>query len=216
MSNKLSIWIGIISSAVTILLTVFNFMLNKEIQKTELELKRVETELKQKSFELDVSREKTDRYEFVYKVLPDLINNDKEHVVLVTNLIALALTDEEAQKLFMGLSNSEDKNIQNIGVAAIQSINKEKSNFISAEEFEKAGFEALINGDIDLAIQSFEAAEKVYPSYHQAYEIARLLRRNKDRLNEPETRRSVYLQIANELGWKAPTEYIIKLKEMSR
>jgi hypothetical protein len=215
MSNKLSIWIGIISSVVTIALTILNFNLNKEIQQTELKLKVLETELKQKSHELDVSREKTERYEFVYKVLPDILNKDKEQVILTTNLITLALTDEEANKLFVGLSNSEDENVQVIGKAAIENITREKSNYVSAIELSKEAFDAMISGDIDKAIRLLDEVEKVYPTFGSIYEINRLLKRNRNRWSDMEVRKSVYNQIIKNYSWKVPPEYVSKLREFA-
>ncbi len=215
MSNKLSIWIGIISSVITIALTILNYNLNREIETTRLRLDEMEMELKAKTHDLDVSREKTDRYEFVYKILPDILKKDQTQVTLTTNLITLALTDEEAKKLFVGLSNSEDEKVQNIGKTAIEGIAREKSNYISAVEFSKAGFEAMVSGDIDGAIKGFESAEAVYPTFQSAYDIARLLKRNKDQWSDVNVRKSVYNQIATEYSWKAPQEYISKLKELA-
>lgn len=215
MSNKLSIWIGIVSSVVTIALTVLNYNLNKQMTEAQIEIDRIEAELKIKSQALEESREKTERYEFVYKVLPDILNKDKTQVVLTTNLISLALTEEEAQKLFVGLSNSEDAKVQDIGKTAMQGIAREKSNYQTAIEFEKDGFDYLIFGDIENAIQSFDAAEKAYPTFHSVYGISRLLKKNKDQWSDMNVRKSVYNQIINEYSWKAPSSAISELRKLS-
>lgn len=215
MSNKLSIWIGIISSVVTIALTILNYNLNKKISEAEIEISRIETELKQKSLELDASREKTERYEFVYKVLPDILNKDKTQVVLTTNLISLALTEEEANKLFVGLSNSDDEKVQSIGKTAMKGIAREKSNYQTAIEYEKDGFDFLISGDIENAIQSFDAAEKAYPTFHSVYGISRLLKKNKDKWSDESVRKSVYNRIVAEYSWKAPSGSISELRKIT-
>ena len=196
-------------------MTVLNYNLNREIESSKIRLEEMKLELEAKTHDLEVSREKTERYEFVYKVLPDILNKDKTQVVLTTNLISLALTDEEANKLFVGLSNSDDEKVQNIGKTAIQGIAREKSNYQSAIEFEKEGFEYLISGDIENAIQSFDAAEKAYPTFHSVYGISRVLKKNKDQWSDESARKSVYSQIVDQHSWKAPPEYIKKLKELA-
>jgi L-alanine-DL-glutamate epimerase-like enolase superfamily enzyme len=47
----------------------------------------------------------------------------------------------------------------------------------SASYFERAGFDALLDGDVARAAEAFEKAEAAYPGFHNAYELARLMRR---------------------------------------
>jgi hypothetical protein len=44
-----------------------------------------------------------------------------------------------------------------------------------AAMLERLGFEALLAGNLDSAINTFQAAEAAYPTFHQVYEIARYL-----------------------------------------
>lgn len=216
MREQLGAWIAVISSIVTIGLTVYNTTLNAKIQKTELQLKQVETEIKRQSQELEVRREKTSRYEFVNKLLPDILKKDKAQVILTTNLITLALTEEEAKKLFDGFQSSRDKDIQEVGRIGTENLDKQRERVRLALAHEAAAFEALIGSDYQKALSEFEATDRVYPTFHQAYEIARLLRQNLSTMNDSNFRKSVFRRIVTEFSYGAPPKYIEKIDELSK
>jgi hypothetical protein len=71
-------------------------------------------------------------------------------------------------------------------------------------QLERQGFEQLLSRDFLEAQQSFEAAERAYPKFHQVYEIAQLLRREQSRLGEPEVQKQVLTRIISDYSWKAP------------
>ena len=216
MREQLGAWIAVISSIVTIGLTVYNTTLNTKIQKTELQLRQIETEIKRQSQELEVRRERTSRYEFVNKLLPDVLKKDKAQVTLTTNLITLALTEEEAKKLFDGFQSSRDKDIQEVGRIGTENLENQRERLRLALGHEAAAFEALIGGNYREALSEFEATDRVYPTFHQAYEIARLLRQNLSTMNDLNIRKNVFKRIVTEFKYGAPPKYIEKLEELSK
>jgi len=125
MTEKLSAWTAVLSSIITVGLTVYNATLNTKIQQAKVDLTRVQTEINQKYAELEVRKERTSRYEFVNKLLPDVLKKDRSQVTLTTNLISLALTEEEARKLFDGFQISQDINVQEVGKIGHESLNKQ-------------------------------------------------------------------------------------------
>jgi hypothetical protein len=218
MSDTIIKWIGIISSALTVLLAVLSFNLNRNLQKTDQMLKQSELALKQAESELkakiDSSKEKTSRYEFVNKLLPDLLNKDKTKVVLTTNLVTLVLSDEESRKLFSGFVSSSNKEVQTVGKEAIANIKEQNNKLTEAISKEKLAFDELIQGNIDKAISAFEAVERIYPTFHQAYEIATFLKHNTDKFQNE--RKNFYRKIYTDFGTYASKEQRIKLEELSR
>lgn len=82
-----------------------------------------------------------------------------------------------------------------------------------ASQQEREGFEHLLAGRYDAAIESFERAETIYPSFHSVYEISRLLRRERIQLDDPAGRSRVLLQIADNFSWGAPDDLLKKLRE---
>ncbi|OPY64338.1 MAG: hypothetical protein A4E63_03567 [Syntrophorhabdus sp. PtaU1.Bin050] len=216
MTGKLGAWIGVVSSIVTIGLTIYNAALNTRIQQTELQLKQVESEIRKKSQELEERKERTARYEFVNKLLPDILKNEKAQVILTTNLISLALTEEEARKLFDGFQLSQDKNVQEVGKIGSENLDKQRQRLRTALSHEAAAFEALIAGDYHKALSEFEATEAVYPTFHQAYEISRLLRQNLNTMSESKSRKDVFKRIVAQYSYGAPSQYLQKLDELSK
>lgn len=216
MTDKTSVWIGIISSIITISLSILNFNLNEKMQQSEINIKRIETELKVKTFELEASKEKTARYQFVNNIMADLLKQDKNQVILTTNLISLALNEEETAKLFRGFANSDQDGIKEIGKIGIQGIEEKRNKYTIALEYEEKGFQFLIKGEYEKAIESFESAEKVYTSFHQVYEIARLLKKEQANMANAFVRKEVFNRIINEYSWKAPQKYLARLHEMAK
>lgn len=216
MTEKIGVWIGLISTSITILLTVLNFQLNRRLQGAEVALKEAETKLKIKTTELEVSREKTERYEFVNKLLPDILANDQTKVVLTSNLIALALSEDEAQRLFSGLSFSKDQKIQSAGKTGIETIKARKSKYQQATDYEINGINALIKGNFNLALTSFESAEEVYPTFHCAYEISKLLRDNKKDFRNEDIRKFILNRIINDYSLGIPEDKLEKLIQLSK
>jgi tetratricopeptide (TPR) repeat protein len=77
---------------------------------------------------------------------------------------------------------------------------------------ERQGFEDLVAGRFDAAIAAFQEAESIYPSFHQVYEIARVLEKRRNDLKDEEARRRVLEHIVSELAWEAPDDLLARLK----
>jgi len=188
MTEKLSAWTAVLSSIITVGLTVYNATLNTKIEQAKVDLTRVQTEINQKYAELEVRKERTTRYEFVNKLLPDVLKKDRSQGTLTTNLISLALTEDEARKLFDGFQISQDINVQEVGKIGQESLNKQitqqRDRLSLALAHESREFEALIAEDYQTALMEFVATDNVYPTFHQAYEISRLLRQNLDAMSD--------------------------------
>lgn len=58
------------------------------------------------------------------------------------------------------------------------------TDYGSAQVWEEKGFSYLINRDVANAINAFTSSENTYKQYHQVYEIAMYLSRNKSKLIE--------------------------------
>jgi len=213
MQNKIGIWIGIISSLATIALAILTYSLNSQKQDVELKLEEAKSQLDEKKYLIELSKEKTERCEFVNKLLPEVLKKDKLNVTLATNLIKLTLTEREADSLFAGFASSNDPKVKEIGTNEILSIKKQAE---TASALEKKGFDALVSGRYTDAVEAFESADRTYPTFHQVYEISGLLRKYKNQLNNETIKKQVFKKIVSDYGWKAPQEYLDKLTELSR
>ncbi|MCP4150511.1 MAG: hypothetical protein GY757_22385 [bacterium] len=96
-----------------------------------------------------------------------------------------------------------------------QTTPKSAKNFKAASKFEAQGFNHLLAGEFDKAIDAFDKSENSFPTFHQVYEISRLLRKERAKLDDPVQRKQIYQQIVNNLNYKAPPEMLDKLKKLA-
>ncbi len=85
----------------------------------------------------------------------------------------------------------------------------------AAAKYEMQGFSYLLSSEFDQAIAAFNKAERSFPSYHQVYEIGKLLQQEKENLNNLQKRRKIFERIANDMNFGAPPEMIEKLRELA-
>ncbi|CAM1371653.1 hypothetical protein [Tenacibaculum xiamenense] len=94
---------------------------------------------------------------------------------------------------------------------------KENRNLQKAKEYEILGFDYLLQKEVQKAIDAFIKSENSYNSYHQVYEIARYLGKNKSRLadkNSPHWKK-VYRSILKNYSWKMPKKYREEFKKLA-
>jgi hypothetical protein len=100
--------------------------------------------------------------------------------------------------------------------AQAEKIQTYKTRAQAASEKEREGFESLLAGDYDNAIKAFQSAEAAYPSYHQVYELARLIRQKKPDLADPERRKELFRLVVSQYAYGAPSDLLERLREMSK
>jgi hypothetical protein len=122
-ASTITIWLGVISTVVTLVLTGLNAYWSLEINATDQRLKVKAAELEEKKLELErlnfsltEGKERMARYSFVQGLFSQVLNDkDIGQKTLAVNLINLALTETEATKLFTGLQTSTDKQAREVG-----------------------------------------------------------------------------------------------------
>ena len=114
------------------------------------------------------------------------------------------------------LNSNLEGNIKSI--VSNRFVKTDNKNVELAKELEDKGFSYLIQGDMEMAINSFTQSENAYNGYHMVYDIARYLKANKDKLelNNPESRKLVYATILSKYSWNMPEIYRSKLTELSK
>ena len=95
---------------------------------------------------------------------------------------------------------------------------KENSSIEQAMLFENKGFSFLIEKDINNAVISFKKSENSYNGFHQVYEIAMYLEKNKSKLSQKDSELwgEVYLTILTDFSWRMPSDIKLKLKEITQ
>jgi tetratricopeptide (TPR) repeat protein len=209
--KKIPMWVSILSTLVTLGMTVVNDTTKNNIDQAQQEIAQkkaeVELRLQQQLNDLEVSKEKTTRYEFVHQLVSDLTKEGNSNRMLTINLIQLALSPDEADRLFKGFQQSNDEMIRKIGREGIAI-----SSGVAAESENKA-FEHLAEGNVDDAIREFNQANNSVPSYHNSYRISQLLRREQGRMTDPEERKKIFGIIIKEYSAGIPQKNIEKLRK---
>lgn len=92
------------------------------------------------------------------------------------------------------------------------------TDYGSAQVWEEKGFSYLINRDVANAINAFTSSENTYKQYHQVYEIAMYLSRNKSKLIESNSGfwKTAFKKIATDYSWGMPLDIKTKLLEYSK
>jgi hypothetical protein len=130
--ERISLWIGLLGSAITIILTVWNAQTKARIDKREEDLKALEIQIKERTTGIEESKERVERYKWVLSVFPLLNSRNDNEKTFTLNLVRLALTKDEAEQLFTGLQNSADTSLQSIGQTGITAIQSDPiANLIS-------------------------------------------------------------------------------------
>jgi len=87
-----------------------------------------------------------------------------------------------------------------------------KTKSQEAAQNEREGFERLISGDYEGAMNAFKAAENAYHSYHQVYELARLIKEKKSELGDPNKRKDFLQVIVTQFAYGAPQDLMERLR----
>lgn len=124
-SESLTLWIGIVSTIVTLALTAWNTYTKSKIDQREKDLESLELKLKERSTGVEESKERVDRYKWVFSLFPSLTGSDSNEKNFTINLIRLALTKDEAEQLFTGLQSSDNVELQAVGKSGITVIQNE-------------------------------------------------------------------------------------------
>ncbi|HKC80249.1 MAG TPA: hypothetical protein VKB91_03580 [Gemmatimonadaceae bacterium] len=129
---------------------------------------------------VEESRERVERYKFALATLTGLRGKDSTDRGISLAIARLALTDSEAGDLFRGLAASPDSSLSQLGHAgASQQEVLSLRDTATAARLERQGYEQIAKGEFADAAASFEGAERAFPTYHQAYELGRFLRRTR-------------------------------------
>lgn len=84
-----------------------------------------------------------------------------------------------------------------------------------AKKMERQAFDFLFEKNVDAAIQKLEECNKVFPTYNSVYDIAKLLKKERQNLTDKKSSKwsDIYKTILNQYSWRLSEEIIGKLKQ---
>lgn len=123
--TRLELWVAILGTLVTILLTLFNAYTKSRIDETEQKLKEVDLSIRGRAQEVEETKQRIASYTWVQSLLEQITSEDQKKKELTLSLIRLALTEKEAEKMFSGFQASSSKDLQLIGQSGMFGIQNE-------------------------------------------------------------------------------------------
>jgi hypothetical protein len=206
-----------------LLIVVFGTFMNWEIERLRSDVSRLDVAQKMVANLFTGNADQAFATERLMAKLVDPVLADEIHNIVANyyqNKIAVAVKNgraEEARDIVQAARGAGGPAAERVvaALAASPEQNRAVSKVETAARNEREGFESLLRGDYDAAIQSFQAAEDAYPSYHQVYELARLLRQKKSTLADAEAQRRFFSLIAKDYSYGAPPDVLQRLKARS-
>lgn len=160
-----------IGAAITLVLTLWNTHTKNQIDATSQQIEDRRTRVEE-------SKERVERYKFVLTTLDHIATRDSTDRLVALSIARLALDPTEAADLFDRLVVSQDSSLRQLGrQGAAQEQAAAQRSPTAAARLERAGYQALVGGNVRAAADSFSLADQLYPTYHQTYELSRYLRR---------------------------------------
>ncbi|MDP8098491.1 hypothetical protein [Pasteurella atlantica] len=104
---------------------------------------------------------------------------------------------EVGEKLIRKVKNSSNKEYLNLEIEKYKKVIK----------LEEEGFYFLLKRNFKEALKKFEEIEKIYPTFHQAYEICNYLKNNSSN-----DKNNVLKNIIEKYSWKAPKKIVREIQ----
>lgn len=156
--ERISFWIGIVGTITTLVLTIVNANTKMKIDQREADLKELEVKLRERSTGVEESKERVERYKWVFSLFPNLSGTDAQQKNFTINLVRLALTKDEAQQLFTGLQASPDPDLQSLGQNGINVIENEPISVLVSQM--NAGTADVRKHAVAMLIQDYKSSSQ--------------------------------------------------------
>ncbi len=118
--------VGIAGSLITVALTAWNAQTKQQIDQREADLKMqtaaLDAELRRRSTSVEESKERVERYKWVYGLVPELSAADGSKRNAALAMVRLALSKEEAEGLLAGLQQSPDEQVRKAAAQGVVTI----------------------------------------------------------------------------------------------
>lgn len=125
--ERLTLWIGVTGSVITMMLTLYNYRTKTQIDDAEARLKVVQADVATKAEQREAFKEKVSRYTWIRSLFPDLVDEkDEKKRNFTVSLVRLSLEPKEAEDLFAALQASASKELQIVGRTGLNAIENEQ------------------------------------------------------------------------------------------
>ncbi len=117
------------------------------------------------------------------------------------------------KKYFKETNNYElSQNVDGLVQRSRKTGDYKKYDAALALALEEEAFQKIIDNDFTGAIVLFDKIDKIYPTYHMAYEIKNFLKKNKDSFGTTAGQETIKKKIVQEYSWKAPKKKLERIR----
>ncbi|ALU45370.1 hypothetical protein [Pseudoalteromonas rubra] len=85
------------------------------------------------------------------------------------------------------------------------------------DQYERAGFNAILARDVSEALSQFSAAQAIWPDYHNVSEIKRLLSKQKNQLQDSQNTawQAVFDTVLTQYSWGMPDDIRVQFRQVA-
>lgn len=195
---------------IPITLAIIGYVLNGSLQKQQQNLEKIKftDQILNEAFD----SENPDKAFALLLLLPKIsndsmfINTIKKRVEAHALFVAKNAARNGNDSIYSIISNSA-REYQGQGISVADSLiqNATTNKAEQAQALEQKGLTLLQSGNLKLAQESFEKADKVYPGFHSNYEISNLIKTKISTNNNPDSvkvKNEIIRTIKKDYSWK--------------
>lgn len=124
--DRIAAGVGVLGTIVTILLTIWNTHTKQQIEQLEANLSiqnaALDAEVRRRSTSVEESKERVERYKWVYGLVPELSAQDGARRNAALAMVRLALSKQEAEGLLAGLQQSPNEEVRKAAAQGVVTI----------------------------------------------------------------------------------------------
>ena len=192
------------------------------------------------NYRVDQNKEELHRLEIAEDMVTNMFDDESYFKTLATLKIMKNVLDEElylelktiienyynklreesvveAEKILTAaeLVGGEEVNEMVQAIKSDSEVFEEIENYRDARKLQEEAIEDLLKGNIDIAIKKLDSTGQISSEFQQTPEIAKFVEAKRDSLEDPNTRRQIYQQIAVDFDFELQKKAINNLKKQA-
>ncbi|QPB85427.1 hypothetical protein CWC22_020610 [Pseudoalteromonas rubra] len=152
------------------------------------------------------------------KQIEDISSNYEAQIAQLKKDIQASQEPATLLKKVDGIQVNLAKQLSNVKQSVLltktQSVPNRKAQ---VDQYERAGFNAILARDISEALSQFSAAQAIWPDYHNVSEVKRLLSKQKNQLHDSQSTawQAVFDTILMQYSWGMPDDIRAQFRQVA-
>ncbi|MGS2718852.1 hypothetical protein ACVBE9_11805 [Eionea flava] len=140
--------------------------------------------------------------------IEDFSNNYENEIRALKAAIAKTENNDALIKKVEAIEKNASRELAQVQQSStnIKLIENRSVSKLAASTAERAGFQAILDRNIDVAISQFQSARKIWPEYHNVAELEKVLSNNKQNLTNENAWIDLEQLILQKYSWGMPED----------